>query len=59
MDAPTCYGGGDIAGAVFGTLIAVILLEILFWWLYRRYVLKQKGKCFAFAHSSNYHFLAN
>lgn len=42
MDA-SCYGGGDIAGAIFGTLLAVVLIAVLGWWLYRKgYVLKRK-----------------
>ncbi|XP_058838240.1 uncharacterized protein LOC131693957 [Topomyia yanbarensis] len=43
MDTETCYGGGDIAGAIFGTLFAVVLLAVLAWWLFRKgYILKQK-----------------
>ncbi|XP_058457374.1 uncharacterized protein DDB_G0284459-like [Malaya genurostris] len=43
METETCYDGGDIAGAIFGTLFATVLLAALIWWLYRRgYILKQK-----------------
>ncbi|XP_062559564.1 formin-J-like [Armigeres subalbatus] len=40
----SCYGGGDIAGAIFGTLFAIVLLGVLAWWLWKKgYVLKQKA----------------
>ncbi|XP_049298261.1 uncharacterized protein LOC125771571 [Anopheles funestus] len=43
MENESCYGGGDIAGAIFGTLIAVILVAVLLWWLYKKnYILKRK-----------------
>lgn len=44
MDAgASCYGGGDIAGAIFGTLLAVVLIAVLGWWLYKKgYILKRK-----------------
>ncbi|XP_055624841.1 uncharacterized protein LOC129767707 [Toxorhynchites rutilus septentrionalis] len=43
MGASACYGGGDIAGAIFGTLFAVVVVAVLLWWLYRRgYILKRK-----------------
>lgn len=47
MDAgASCYGGGDIAGAIFGTLLAVVLIAVLGWWLYKKgYIPKRKGKC--------------
>lgn len=40
----TCYGGGDIAGAVFGTLICGIALAYLLWWLYKNYWKNRKGE---------------
>lgn len=39
----TCYGGGDIAGAVFGTLFFGIALAFLLWWLYKNYWKNRKG----------------
>lgn len=39
----TCYGGGDIAGAIFGTLICGIALAYLLWWLYNNYWKNRKG----------------
>ncbi|XP_050080050.1 histone acetyltransferase KAT6A-like [Anopheles maculipalpis] len=43
MENESCYGGGDIAGAIFGTLVAVILVAVLLWWLYKKnYILKRK-----------------
>ncbi|XP_053659216.1 dual specificity protein kinase splA-like [Anopheles marshallii] len=43
MENESCYGGGDIAGAIFGTLLAVILVAVLLWWLYKKnYILKRK-----------------
>ncbi|XP_053687780.1 uncharacterized protein LOC128737216 [Sabethes cyaneus] len=43
MDNESCFGGGDIAGAIFGTLLAVVFLAGLAWWLYRKgYLLKIK-----------------
>nr|XP_029713219.1 formin-J-like isoform X2 [Aedes albopictus] len=43
MGVSSCYGGGDIAGAIFGTLFAIVLLGALAWWLWKKgYVLKQK-----------------
>lgn len=44
MDAESCYGGGDIAGAIFGTLIGGILLAYLLFWLYKNYWKNRKGK---------------
>jgi hypothetical protein len=42
-----CYGGGSIVGAIFGTLLGVLLLGLLLWWIYRKYVCDQpKGKSF-------------
>ncbi|XP_040161978.1 uncharacterized protein LOC120899817 [Anopheles arabiensis] len=42
MENESCYGGGDIAGAIFGTLLAVILVGVLLWWLYKKnYILKR------------------
>lgn len=39
-----CYGGGSIFGAIFGTIIAIALLGVLAWWIYKKYYLKhQKG----------------
>lgn len=47
MENESCYGGGDIAGAIFGTLLAVILVGVLLWWLYKKnYILKRLGKWF-------------
>ena len=41
----SCYGGGDIAGAVFGTLIGGIILALILWWLYKKYYAnKHKGE---------------
>lgn len=40
----TCYGGGDIAGAVFGTLIGGALLAFLVYWLYKKYWKGRKGE---------------
>ncbi|XP_058128468.1 uncharacterized protein LOC131288480 [Anopheles ziemanni] len=43
MENESCYGGGDIAGAIFGTLLAVVLMGVLLWWLYRKnYIFKRK-----------------
>ncbi|KAJ6646851.1 Protein AHNAK2 [Pseudolycoriella hygida] len=39
----TCYGSGDIAGAVLGTLICGIALAYLLWWLYKNYWKNRKG----------------
>lgn len=38
-----CYGGGDIAGAIFGTLLCSALLVGLTWWLYQKYWKGRKG----------------
>lgn len=39
-----CYGGGSIFGAIFGTIIAIAVLGVLAWWIYKKYYLKhQKG----------------
>ncbi|KAL1380468.1 hypothetical protein pipiens_003577 [Culex pipiens pipiens] len=43
----SCYGGGDIAGAIFGTLLAIVLVAVLGWWLYKKgYVLKRKERLY-------------
>ncbi|XP_053680786.1 uncharacterized protein LOC128731679 [Anopheles nili] len=43
MENESCYGGGDIAGAIFGTLFAIVLVAVLLWWLYKKnYILKRK-----------------
>ncbi|XP_058054495.1 uncharacterized protein LOC131206107 [Anopheles bellator] len=43
MENESCYGGGDIAGAIFGTLVAVVLMAVLLWWLYKKnYIFKRK-----------------
>lgn len=43
----TCYDGGDIAGTIFGTIIAIAALAALGYWLYKKKLNKKKGKCFA------------
>lgn len=45
----TCYGGGDIAGAIFGTLICSVLLVGLAWWLYQKYWKGRKGLLYIFS----------
>uniref|UniRef100_A0A182QJP4 Uncharacterized protein n=1 Tax=Anopheles farauti TaxID=69004 RepID=A0A182QJP4_9DIPT len=51
MENDSCYGGGDIAGAIFGTLFAVVLVAVLLWWLYKKnLILKRKA---------NHHHLEN
>lgn len=51
-----CYGGGSIVGAIFGTIIAIAVLGVLAWWIYKKYYLKhQKGGLMTllFQHSTN------
>lgn len=40
----SCYTGGDIAGAIFGTLIAVVVIAALGYWFYKRKLNKQRGE---------------
>lgn len=39
-----CYGGGDIAGAVIGSLIGGIVLAYLLYRLYMHYWRNRKGE---------------
>lgn len=40
-----CYGGGSIAGAIFGTIVVIALLGVLALWIYKKYYCKlRKGK---------------
>lgn len=40
-----CYSGSSIVGAIFGTIIAIVLLGVLAWWIYKKYYCKHlKGK---------------
>lgn len=42
--ASGCYGGGDIAGAVIGSLIGGIVLAYLLYRLYMHYWRNRKGE---------------
>jgi hypothetical protein len=40
-----CYSGGNIVGAIFGTIVVITLLGVLAWWFYKKYYAKLfKGK---------------
>lgn len=41
-----CYGGGSIAGAVLGTLLAIIVILGLVYVFYKYYWRNKKGKTF-------------
>lgn len=42
MEEGTCFNGGDIAGAIFGTLIAVIVTAAVVYWLYIKHLNKKR-----------------
>lgn len=46
MESDGCYGGGDIAGAVIGSLIGGIVLAYLLYRLYAHYWRNRKGERF-------------
>lgn len=40
-----CYSGGNIVGAIFGTVVVIALLGVLAWWIYKKFYCKhRKGK---------------
>lgn len=39
-----CYGGGDIAGTFFGTLICGAIVAYIAWRLYKKYWNARKGE---------------
>ncbi|XP_063695909.1 uncharacterized protein LOC134827257 [Culicoides brevitarsis] len=42
MEEGTCFNGGDIAGAIFGTLIAVVITAAVVYWLYIKHLNKKR-----------------
>lgn len=41
----TCYSGGSIFGAIFGTIVAIAFLAAVAWWIYMKFYCKNlKGE---------------
>lgn len=53
----TCYGGGDIAGAIFGTLLCAAALVGLAWWLYQKYWKGRKGMIIRLKNKIEFNFI--
>lgn len=57
MEASTCYDGGDVAGAIFGTLVVVVAIAALGYLLYKKKLNKKKGEWkFVYYARSNFFF---